>query len=468
MKNYYTSAHLIKVKRKGGDAWQGVLRHQQPNPNYVPDPREPMQQRKNLGRKPNPNYVPDPREPSQRNKHITKDVRKTFPPDLVKTKTQANAALTAWHAQKEQEHATPDASMCVSDYVEQYIASRERMGTITPSTSRDYRGVSRYLKYGGDRAIAHIALRDLTPRDVELWEGALLAKGLSGTTTLKAHRLIKLVCRYAFEIGDVPVTPVRGFKAPSLSVGKPNALDAEGRKKLMIELAQMEPEPVTIAAYLALYLGLRRGEICALTWGNVDLEGVHWQDANEQGAKIRISQAFGMAKGGQYLKEPKTASGRRVVSITGGLRDVLEEYRKRKWAQWCDAMQRLEIVPTRAAFDQLFVIGHLDGTPYNIDLLSHHWIELAKRLKLKGTEGKRVTLHDLRHTFATSAVTRGGDVASVSANLGHAQVSTTLNMYTSRDTAAQRETNALVASDLDNAQAGKVLPFNRQATGTEG
>ena len=95
-------------------------------------------------------------------------------------------------------------------------------------------------------------------------------------------------------------------------------------------------------------------------------------------------------------------------------------------------------------------------------------MELAKRLDLKGTEGKRVTFHDLRHTFATSAVTRGGDVASISANLGHAQVSTTLNMYTSRDTAAQRETNALVASDLDNAREGDVLPFNRQATGTEG
>lgn len=468
MKNYYTSAHLIKVKRKGADAWQGVLRHQAPNPDYIPDPREPIQQRKTIGKNPNPNYVPDPRDPKQKRANITKDVRKTFPTDVVRTKTQANAALTAWHAQMEQEHATPDADMRVSDYVEQYIVSREHMGTITPSTARDYRGVSRYLKYGDDRAIAHMPLRDLTPRDIELWEGALLTRGLSGTTTLKAHRLIKLVCRYAFEIGDIPVTPVRGFKAPSLSVGKPNALDAIGRQKLMTELSQMETEPVTIAAYLALYLGLRRGEICALTWGNVDLVGVHWQDANERGAKLRVSQAFGMAKGGQYLKEPKTASGRRVVSISGGLRDVLEDHRKKMWAQWCDAMQRIEIVPTKAAFDQLYVIGHLDGTPYNIDLLSHHWIELAKRLDLKGTEGKRVTLHDLRHTFATSAVTRGGDVASISANLGHAQVSTTLNMYTSRDTAAQRETNALVASDLDNARVGEVLPFSGRPTGTEG
>ena len=468
MKSYYSTALLTRVKRKGTDAWQGVLRHQAPNPEYMPDPRERNQQRKTIGKRPNPAYIPDPRDKEQRSKYIRKEVRKTFSPDLVKTKTQANAALTAWHAQMEQEHATPDGDMCVLDYVNQYITSREQMGTIAPSTSKDYRGTSRYLKYGEDRAIAHISIRDLTPRDVELWENALLACGLSGTTTLKAHRLIKQVCKYAFEIGDIQATPVRGFKAPTPTTGKPNALDAAGRKRLVIELAQMELEPVTIAAYLALYLGLRRGEICALTWGNVDLEGVRWTDANERGAKLRVSHAFGMAKGGQYLKEPKTASGRRVIAITGGLIDVLKEWRSKSWVAWCDTMQQLGIVPTRAAFERVYVIGYLDGTPRAIDTISHNWVDVSKRLNIKGTEGKRVTLHDLRHTFATSAVTGGGDVSSISANLGHAQVSTTLNMYTSRDTAAQRETNKLVSDELDHARIGKVLPFGRISNGTEG
>ena len=62
-------------------------------------------------------------------------------------------------------------------------------------------------------------------------------------------------------------------------------------------------------------------------------------------------------------------------------------------------------------------------------------------------------------------MTGGGDVSSISANLGHAQVSTTLNMYTSRDTAAQRETNRLVSAELDGARLAEVLPFGR--TGTE-
>jgi integrase len=466
MAHFYTSAHVLKVKRKGVDVWQGVLRYQQPNPEYVPDPRAPSQRRKALGRNPNPEYVPDPREPRQRNKSVRKDVRKIFPPDKVRTKTQANAALSAWHAQMEAEHAAPDASMTVERYVELYIASRESMNTITPSTAHDYRGTSRYFKYGTGKAIANKALRSLTPRDVEQWETALLTNGLSGTTALKAHRLLKQICKYAFEIGDIPVTPVRGFKAPTKTTGKPNALDANGRRLLMIELANMDPTPLTVAAHLALYLGLRRGEICALTWENVDLAGVRWTDSNEQGPKLRVAQAFGVTKGGAYLKSPKTASGRRVVSIAGGLREVLEERRNTMWEQWCDAMQQIGIVPTRQAFNQLYVIGNLDGTPCALDTITHQWTDFAKRLDLTGTEGERITLHDLRHTFATSAVTRGGDVASISANLGHAQVSTTLNMYTSRDTAAQRETNNLVASDLDSARTGEVLAFNGAPTET--
>ena len=133
MKKYYTSAHLIRIKRRGLDAWQGVLRHQEPNPDYVPDPREPIQRRKAIGKNPNPNYVPDLRDPNQKKANITKDVRKIFPVDMVRTKTQANAALTAWHAQMEQEHAAPDAGMSVEKYVEQYIANRESMNTITPT-----------------------------------------------------------------------------------------------------------------------------------------------------------------------------------------------------------------------------------------------------------------------------------------------------------------------------------------------
>lgn len=469
MADYFTSAHVIKVKRKGKDAWQGVLRYQVPNPDYVEDTRKPEQRRKGFGKRPNPDYVPDNRTAKQKRAHVQKDMRKVFDPRIVRTKSQANAALTAWHAQMEEEHGAPDASLTVARYVEHFIASRERLGTITPSTSHDYRGTSRYLRYGGKHAIDGVSLRELTPRDVELWEGALLESGLAGSTALKAHRLLKQVCKYAFEIGDIPVTPVRGFKAPKNDTGRPNALDAEGRRRMMIELGSMnQDEPAVIAAQLAMYTGMRRGEMVALTWKNVDLEGVAWHGTSERGAKLRVVQAFGEGKGGMYLKEPKTASGRRTIPLVGGIVETLRQRRATMWRQWSDAMQSIGIVPTEAAFSELYVLGYLDGTPCGGDVLTRHWTEISKRLGIKGTEGRVCTLHDLRHTHATNAITRGVDVATVARNLGHHQVSTTLNMYASWDAEAQRTANEMVANELDSARRGDVLPFNRQDTGTEG
>lgn len=466
MADFYTSAHVLRVKRKGRDAWQGVLRYQEPNPEYIEDTREPNQRRKSFGKKPNPDYVPDERTKNQRKANIQKDVRKVFDPNTVRTKSQANTELEKWRKQMEAEHGAPNASLTVARYVERYIDTREKKETVSASTIKDYRGTSRYFKYGGRNAIANVILRDLTPSQVDAWEAALLESGLSGTTALKAHRLIKQVCKYAFEIYDIQATPVRGFKAPKRSTGKPNALDAQGRRQVMLELSKLGQEPVVIAAMAALYTGMRRGEISALTWGNVDLEGSTWQDANETGPKIRIAQAFGEGQGGAYLKTPKTTSGRRIIPISGGLLEVLKERRATMWREFCEKMQEAEIVPTEAMFSNLYVIGGIDGSYCSPNTLTHQWTQLSKQLNIVGTEGKRITLHDLRHTFATSAITRGADVSSVSANLGHAQVSTTLNMYTSRDSAAQRAANDAVARDLDSARTGDVISFRRN--GTEG
>ena len=474
MADYYTSANLLKAKRKGRDGkvytvWQGVLKYQAENPEYIEDTRKPEQRRKSFGTKPNPDYVEDTRTPTQRRRTITKQIRKVFDPEIAGNKSSAYTELVKWRAQMEKEHAAPDASMTVASYVKQYIETRARAG-MEQSTAFAYTKTARYFERGGAHAIGGIPLRELTPRQVEAWETELLASGLSGTTVLRAHRLLKQVCKSAVDKDELSKSPVRGFKAPSRSTGRPNALDSEGHAKAMLVLGSMEDEPVVIAAELALYLGLRRGEICALTWGNVDLEGVAWQDADRKqwGAKkVRVMQSFGEAKGGGYLKTPKTSAGTRIVTLEGGIVDVLNRRRAAMWDEWSEAMRRANIVPTERAFNSLYVIGRCNGSNYPLNTLSREWAALARKYDLRGTEGRHVTMHDLRHSAATHAITRGVDVSSVAANLGHAQVSTTLNMYVSRDAEAQREANRIVAQALDAARQGEVLPFSPRPTGTD-
>ena len=487
MANYYTSAFVRRLNNRKGKPWCGVLKYPVANPDYVEDTRSEKQRRKGRGKLANPDYVEDSRQPNERYPQVMKQVTRVFDVEATRaimndptrdaptTKSDATHVLIEWHAQMEAEHAAPDAALTVWEYVAQYISDRERMRWtdasgithgVQDSTLKDYRGTMRYLRYG--KAIADVPMRELTPRQVEAWEASMLESGLSGTPALKAHRLIKQVCKHAVEIDDLPKSPVRGFKAPSRSTGKPNALDAEGRKRAMEGLRALPDSPIKVAAELALYTGMRRGEICALTWGNVDLDGIVWEGVDERGPKLRVSQSFGIGRSGAFLKAPKTQKGRRVIPLSGAVIKTLQERRAQMWDEWSSAMERAHIKPTVAAFNTLYVVGGVDGSAYRLDSLTRQWTEIAKRLDLVGTRGQLCTLHALRHTFATNAISRGVDVSSVASLMGHEQTSTTLDMYADEDNAAKRNAMQIIASDLDAARAGNVLSFVPRYTGTEG
>jgi integrase len=464
MADFYTSAFLRRLTNRKGKPWVAVLKYSEPNPQYVEDTRTDMQRRKAFGKRPNTEYVEDMRSPEQRKPYIQRQITKTLDPATVKTKSQANAELERWHAQMEAEHGTPDASLAVREYAERYISNLEKLERVSASTVMDYRGTLRYLDRG--KGIADVPLRSLTPAKVEAWEIGLL-DGISGTTAAKAHRLLKQICEHAANLGDIASNPVRAVKPPRRTTGKPNALDAKGRARAVAALDAMAPTRKVVAAQLALYLGLRRGEICALTWGNVDLVGETWQDANERGPKIRIAQSIGRSDSGTFVKQPKTSAGARVVAVTGGLLDVLRARRATMYAEWSEALKHADIEPTKEAFAALYVVGEVNGSYYNPEILSKEWLATARDYKLVGTEGRVVTFHDLRHTYATNAITNGVDVASVAANLGHASKSVTLNMYASQDSDAQRQGNEAVANDLDAARgAAQVVEFVPK-TGTD-
>ena len=463
MANYYTSAFVRRLTSRKGKPWVAVLKYQEPNPEYAEDPRTDIPRRRAFGKRPNPDYVEDPRQPAQRKPCNQRQLTKTFHPATVKTKSQATAELERWRAQMEAQHGTPEASLTVLEYTRRYISNQEKLGRISASTVLDYNGTMRY--FGRGEEIASVPLRDLTSSKVAAWEVGLL-DSVSGTTAAKAHRLLKQVCEHAANMGDIATNPVKAIKPPRRTTGKPNALDAKGRALAIAALETMAPTRKAVAAQLALYLGLRRGEICALTWANVDLVGVPWHDANERGPKVRICQSIGRSGAGTFVKSPKTAAGKRIVAVTGGLLEVLRARRAAMYSEWAEAMERAGIEPATEDFDALYVVGETNGSYYNPEILSKEWLATARDFKLMGTEGRIVTFHDLRHSFATNAITNGVDVASVAANLGHASKAVTLNMYASQDSEAQRRGNEAVAGDLDAARAGNVLPFVPR-TGTD-
>lgn len=171
--------------------------------------------------------------------------------------------------------------------------------------------------------------------------------------------------------------------------------------------------PVTVA----LFTGLRRGELCGLRWRDIDFGQ----------SRIRVRQSLEITssdkKEGERstavlrFKSPKSAKSRRAFKVRD---DVMRALKKHRLAQ----------NEERLAFDGSYEDDDLifckpDGTPINPDKLSHDFAELVKRQ----SSFPKVRFHDLRHSFATQMLRAGVHFKVVSEMLGHASVAITLDRY---------------------------------------
>jgi len=177
-----------------------------------------------------------------------------------------------------------------------------------------------------------------------------------------------------------------------------------------ILLAAAAAADPTLATWLqiAVATGARRGEICALRWSDVDLDG----------ATVRIERSVSATKNaGIIVKSTKT--GRvRLVSLTDDAVDALRRQLLRAHDVACIGGRRVE------AEDLIFTNDDQGRQPWRPDLVSRRWERLRRRAGVGG-----VRLHDLRHFVATELLSAGIDVRTVANRLGHARTSTTLDIY---------------------------------------
>ena len=365
-----------------------------------------------------------------------------------KNRKDAERSAERWRkemnaAERESERRGPAAMAARADtvaaYVDCYIDAEELGGRIEPSTVRGYRTTAKHIT----RAFSETPLKELRPDGVKRWLTSLTAAGLSASTVTKALKLLRMVMEDAVNMGALDANPTRGVKPPKLTKKNPgiNALDAAGASSLSAVLENLTPTPTTVAAMIALNTGLRQGEVC----------GLQWRDYDEGAGVLWVRRALGNGKGGEYVKEPKTGKARDVA-----VNDRLAAF----LAKW-----RLHLATQGFAADgPEFVIPNADGGFTQAEYVSKEWRTLSRALGLVGTEGRPVTFHDLRHTWATLAISNGVDVKTVSGNLGHANAAMTLNVYASADADAKRRAAETMGRVLAPKE-GVVLPFR---TGTEG
>ena len=178
------------------------------------------------------------------------------------------------------------------------------------------------------------------------------------------------------------------------------------------------PHRAQLLAMTMLFSGIRKGEAVALTWADIDFTS----------SQISITKSVEFLHNKAHIKAPKTKAGNRVIDIPNILLTILSDYSKRATSEYIFTSSSNEIL-TETAIKRLWesYMNELN-LKYGYQYSVHK--NMPKKLPLIIN---RFTMHQLRHTYATLLYCSGIDVVTARDYLGHANIQTTLNIYTHLD-----------------------------------
>ena len=293
---------------------------------------------------------------------------------------------------------------------------------LAPSTYKRYCRMleTRLLPYFGHFYINKIKptdimkFYDLLEKDTQLVRkkgnnGSKTKKPLSGNTILEHHRLLRAMLHKAVYWQLIVANPAERVQPPKARKPKRRSYDDEQTKILLenLELLPNEDTKYKVAIILTVFTGVRLGE----------LMGLEWQDVDFKNGIISINRSSQyLADMGVFTKVPKTESSIREIAIPEFIVSLLEEYKL-----WYEEQKSI-YSELWTNSDRLFV--QADGKPMHPSSISKWFVKYIDTIGLPV-----INFHGLRHTNASLLVAQNVDIAVVSARLGHAQISTTLDFY---------------------------------------
>jgi len=318
------------------------------------------------------------------------------------------------------------AHTTVADASEELVAGmksgrvRTRSGDpYKPSSIRSYEAALR------DHVVPRIGrtrLGDVQHRDVQLIADDLLADGRDPSTIRNALMPLRVIFRRAVEDGEVAVNPCTHLRLPAVRGRRERIASPREAEQLLAALPARD-RPVWATA---LYAGLRRGELMALRWDEVDLaKGV-----------IRVERAYD--EKARVEVEPKSRAGRRTIPIVGALRDVLVEHKA-----------------NQPRSDGLVFGGNAPFQPSNL------W-RRAQRAWMRNSL-EPIGLHEARHTFASILIAAGVNAKAITTFMGHASIQTTYDLYGKLMPGSEAEAAALVDAYLTRSDTATRIAQVRSA-----
>jgi integrase len=287
----------------------------------------------------------------------------------------------------------------VAEYLDRWLGEYVQPN-LSPRTAEGYEHIiRRYLV----PATGNLAIAGLKPEHLQHFYSDELNTGLSAQTVRHHHTVLHKALQDAVEWGLL-VRNIADAVSPPHTTQPEMQTWNESEVSLFLEAAKGTLYYKLF--YLALFTGMRRSELLALRWQDIDF--IYGQ--------ISVNRSLHVLKGGKVIfRQPKTATGRRTIALPPSALLVLTEYRKQKEAE--ALLLDSPVLDTDLVFSTL-------GKPLLPNTVTHAWGKLVKRTGLKA-----IRLHDARHTHASIMLKQGIHPKIVQERLGHSSIQITLDTY---------------------------------------
>lgn len=392
-------------------------------------------------------------------------ITKTYKPDPTLTPRQQEKAVKRFADELEEKikngYSLEGDKLTLSEFSERWLDNVIRP-TLERPTITNYEN---YLKTKINPYIGHIKLNQIRPHTIEGLYKTVQSEGYirqgerreySYKTLKRIQDILNGIFKYAMQLEIIDKNPCDAIKTPrinntetkskikcfsiedverflrALEMDYPakfkahDRVDDTGKPYHVREYTETFRLPLQLVAfyYVALFTGIRREENITLTWNDVDFIN----------NTLSITKATAKCTGGQYIKKTKTKNSNRVVGVPAFVMAILKKHKieqaKYKLSigdQWIETLDE-EGKPLN------FVYTQENGKQMYIDTPSKRFVKLIEDYnKLVDTDEEklpRITLHGLRHTHATLLIANNAEINSVSGRLGHADITTTLDVYT--------------------------------------
>jgi integrase len=318
---------------------------------------------------------------------------------FVGTKREAQVECARLIAARQDGTPVDPSRITVAQYLDRFERDWVALHVSAHSAAR-YKGALGHVR----RNLCDLQLQKLRPAGVAALYAALSRAGLAARTIGLVHAVLHRALAQAKIWGLVRDNAADVVKPPKASRQETPMLQPVQASEL---LERLHGHPLYMLASLALATGMRRNELLAL----------RWQDVNLDAGRLTVERSLEQtAAHGVRAKSPKTTKGRRTISLPASTVAELRVH----WREQQE--QRLELGAGKSRPDSP-VLATWDGKFMSPSAFAHAW-----RCQMRAV-GMDVKLHMLRHTHASMLIAAGVDILTISRRLGHASATITLNVY---------------------------------------